>query len=34
MGKFTIYYLKFKYKTNTTQKKLKKTEIENTMGIN
>ena len=31
MGKFTLYYLKSKYKTSTNKKKKK---IEKTMGIN
>ena len=36
MGKFTIYDLKSKYKTNTNQKKKKKKDlkIEKTIGIN
>ena len=38
MGKFTIYYLKSKYKTNTNKKKKQKQKknlkIEKTVGVN
>ena len=33
MGKFTIHYLKYKYKTNASQKK-NTLKIEKAMGIN
>ena len=34
MGKFTIYYLKSKYKTNTNQKNKKSLKIEKVIGMN